>query len=368
MINKEKFYKKRVLFGILDWGLGHTTRSIPLIRFLQDLGMEVIVACNSTQKNVLEQELHHLRYLPLEGYHLRYGSNAAFTKLQIAFQSINILTKIKSENRWIKAQMNELKPDIIISDNRYGFRHTEIPSILITHQLLVKTGTGLLADNIMKMFLRSQFKHFNSCWVPDWKEAPGLAGELSHPSYALPCPIRYIGAISRLEFDPHLTQNDILLVLLSGPEPQRSLLEERLSQQLSGYTKEIVIVRGKPEGGPSIQWPAHATVYDHLPMKALQEQMQKARYIISRSGYTTLMDIFKLQKKLIAIPTPGQAEQEYLGHLLHEQQQVLCIEQSKFQWQEALKQAEAFPFLPQKQNDFDAYKQVIAEELDRLLH
>ncbi len=367
MINKEKFYKKRVFYGILDWGLGHTTRSIPIIRYLLELGMDVTVACNSTQSKIIREELPQIHFLPLEGYNLHFGRSSFATRVKIGLQSLNILTKIKSENRWLEEQIARQKPDIIISDNRYGFRNSQIPSVLITHQLQVKTGAGFLADALMKVFIRSQLKHFSSCWVPDGKEAPALAGALSHPDYTLPGVIRYIGPLSRLEPTSRNGQPDTVVVLLSGPEPQRSMLEEKIAAQIYGYIHPIVIVRGKPEGGSVREWPSNVTVKDHVTAAELNDLLEKARYVISRSGYTTLMDMFRLGKKLIAIPTPGQAEQEYLGHTLHAQQKLLCIPQAQFTFQEALKQAAHFNFIPEHTGGYEDYRQVILEELDRLL-
>lgn len=367
MINKEKFYKKRVFYGILDWGLGHTTRSIPLIRFLQELGFEVIIACNSTQQKVLAAELDNIRFLPLKGYDLAYGNSSWRTKLKIALQSIKILTNIKSENGWIRAQIALEKPDLIISDNRYGFRNASIPSILITHQLLVKTGLGGLADLIMKKFLRSQIKHFNSCWVPDTENAPGLASELSHPPFQLPCPVSYIGLVSRLERSTIDNSDGPVVVILSGPEPQRTVLEHRIMESLKATTRPIVIIRGKPDGGSLPLLPDNVEVYDHLPAAQLSVLVAKASYIISRSGYTTLMDMFKLGKKLIAIPTPGQAEQEYLGKILHQEKRLLCIDQQTFDFGTAIIQAEAFEFRTWEESSFDLYKSVVSEQLDLLL-
>lgn len=367
LINKEKFYKKRVFYGILDWGLGHTTRSIPLIRFLQELGFEVVIACNSTQQKVLSAELENARFLPLKGYALEYGNSSWHTKLKIGLQSLNILTNIKSENGWIRAQMALEKPDLIISDNRYGFRNDSIPSVLITHQLQVRTGLGVMADLIMKQFLRSQFKHFNSCWVPDIKNAPGLAGELSHPAFQFPRPVSYLGLVSRLE-RPRIDNSDgPVVVILSGPEPQRTVLEHRIIEGLKATTRPIVIVRGKPDGGSLPLLPENVEVYNHLPATQLSVLVAKASYVISRSGYTTLMDMFKLGKKLIAIPTPGQAEQEYLGKILHKERRLLCIDQQTFDIGTAIVQAEAFEFKTWEEASFDLYKSVISEQLNLLL-
>ena len=367
MINKEKFFKKRVFYGILDWGLGHTTRSIPLIRFLQKIGFEIIIACNSTQQKVLSQELSDVRFLTLKGYELEYGSNSWHTKLKIALQSLKILTNIKSENGWLNAQIALQKPDLIISDNRYGFRNASIPSILITHQLNVITGLGKIADLIMKLFLRSQFKHFNRCWIPDIEKAPGLAGELSHPSFQLPCPVSYIGPLSRFEKIRSISNDGPVVVILTGPEPQRTLFEHRIIEGLKDSTRSIVIVRGKPEGGNIISTPKNVEVYDHLPADKLTQLVSTASFVISRSGYTTLMDLFKLGKRLIAVPTPGQAEQEYLGKALHEQKRLLCIEQRNFDLSDAITQAEAFDFKLWEEASFDLYETVIPEQLNSVL-
>ena len=96
----------------------------------------------------------------------------------------------------------------------------------------------------------------------------------------------------------------------------------------------------------TLQVKKNITVFSHLPAAALEEKMKKASLVISRCGYSTVMDLATLQKKSILIPTPGQTEQEYLAGHLMQKNFALCIDQKKFRLKQAIALAENFPYKP----------------------
>ena len=165
--NNNLLQKPVVVYSLLDWGLGHTTRSIPIIRHLIALNCNVLVACNSNQKLILLKEFPEINYKELEGYELRYATKGWLTILYIILQVPKILIKINKENRWLKGFLLENKADFIVSDNRYGFYSSKIPSIFITHQLSIRTGLGSWADKLVRFFNYRSINHFTACWVPD---------------------------------------------------------------------------------------------------------------------------------------------------------------------------------------------------------
>lgn len=211
---------------------------------------------------------------------------------------------------------------------------------------------------------------FNECWVPDQQGFPNLAGDISHPDVLPKVPVRYIGCLSRFEqtIAAARMQYDVL-ILLSGPEPQRTVLENRMLKELSSLssTHRIALVRGLPADEEIFRIPG-ITVYDHLPAAALQTLMQTTKLLISRSGYTTVMDIAKLKLKSVLVPTPGQPEQEYLAEYLSHNKWCAFMPQHAFSLTKALKLADDFSYAPMQDLDMDLYKQEISQVTDTLPH
>jgi uncharacterized protein (TIGR00661 family) len=352
--------KPLLLFSCLDWGLGHTTRSIPLIQEFEAQGCEVIVACNSIQKKILYSELRNVRYVDLDGYGVTYADGKWATRFKIAWQFRKILTRIKLERRWVHHFVAENRIDALVSDNRYGFTHPLLPSILITHQLFVQTGFGGLIDNALQRFLYYLIKRFVVCWVPDFASENSLAGILSHPKTFPPIPVKYIGPVSRFSNCRNEKNfNYDVVIILSGPEPQRTILEQAILNEIQNWQKKIFLVRGLPDKTLQID-SKNLQVKNHLDASALNEIICQSEYVICRPGYTSMMDVLKLRKKTIVVSTPGQGEQAYLAQYLSSKQLVMSIPQKNFSLTTALDQAEKFQFA-YINNDMQDYKVAISE-------
>ena len=274
-----------------------------------------------------------------------------------------ILIRIKREKAWLGNFAANEGLDLVISDNRYGLTTPGIPCIFMTHQLLIKTPFGRWADRMLQTLNYRAIRHFSRCWIPD--TAPGgLAGELSHPQRMPPIPASYIGLLSRFKAAnagegrderAGLATPGYLLVLLSGPEPQRTLFESDILRQAMAMDKtapgcRLVIVRGLPGGGeaplglpgegkPLPALPPWITLYDHLPSRALEPLLLDARLVLSRPGYSTVMDLERLGKRALLVPTPGQTEQEYLGPYLAGKGWADCVDQRAFSLAKAFEMA-----------------------------
>ncbi len=338
--------KLRILVAPLDWGLGHATRCIPVIRELLRQDCEVIIAGEGAQQALLGQEFPQLQFLELEGYRVKYTRNGKGLSLKMIRQWPRLQRTIRKENEWLKKVVAAYKPDAIISDNRYGLYHSSVRSVLIIHQLCIKSPFGKWTERLLQRINYKYINRFNQCWVPDMSKGNNLSGELGHPEKMPAIPVKYIGALSRFKNAGLEEKKNHLLVILSGPEPQRTLLEDKIITEISHYNGTADVVRGMP-GYPN-QIPSTGMIhfYNHLPAAALNEKMQEAEYIISRSGYSTVMDIVALGKKSILIPTPGQTEQEYLAAFLAEKQMALTVTQDAFSLEEVLQKASAFNFNP----------------------
>ena len=348
--------KPRILVAPLEWGLGHATRCIPIINELLLNKCEVFIAAESATYNLLKNEFPAVNFLLLKGYHIKLSKMKAFLLLKILTQFPKIIYIIYKENRWLKKRINQYKIDAVISDNRFGLYNTKLPCIYITHQLLIKTGDAFTEKIIQRIHYRFINK-YRECWVPDF-EKDNLAGELSHP-FAIPKNVKYIGAFSRFNIEENTGKIYNLLIILSGPEPQRTILEKMLLNNLLSYNGKALLVRGLPGFDKTIQSEnASVEIVNHLSGEELSNAIQQSETVISRSGYTTIMDLIKLSKKAILMPTPGQTEQEYLGDYLMKKKIFFSVEQKKFDLNKALVEFHKFSFaLPVF--DMEQYKLVV---------
>ena len=246
-----------------------------------------------------------------------------------------------------KEQVSKFGFEAVISDNRYGLYHEKVFSVFITHQLCIKSSLGKRTEKILQQWNYKFINRFHECWVPDEEGENNLAGELSHPAKLPKVPVKYIGALSRFfSFSPLRDGGikDHLLIILSGPEPQRTILENKVVDQIVNYPATATIVRGLP--GEKDIIPSTNTIhfYNHLSSEELNNEAMKAEFIISRSGYSTVMDIAALRKKSILIPTPGQTEQEYLGDHLMKKQFSFCLDQNSFSLLKNVEEARNFEY------------------------
>jgi UDP:flavonoid glycosyltransferase YjiC (YdhE family) len=346
----------KILVAPLDWGLGHATRCVPLIRHLCSIGCSVILAADGSQKKLLELEFPDLIIEYLDGYKIDYAKNKRFFSTKIISQLPKILKAIKKEHHWLNYIVKKYNINAIISDNRYGLWHPTLPVAFITHQLTIKTPFTW-ADGLIRKYNYKFINRFSFCWVPDVEGSPNLAGKLSHPKTLPAIPVKYLGGISRFNKNEVAEEYEVVLVI-SGPEPQRSLLEQIILNQLPRYQGKALLIRGLP--GEDKELPAinNTNIINHLPAKELALAFQKSRFVISRSGYTTVMDIIKLDRKSILIPTPGQTEQEYLAAHLQKQQWCLTVTQDEFNLEAALKKASDFTYKDSGIN-MELYKNVL---------
>lgn len=339
--------------------MGHTTRSIPIIQHIYRQGHHITFAGNAWQRAYIQKTFPLIDTIHLDGYNVSYGSDNNLL-LTIAQQLPRIIGTIKKEHKWLNTLVKERHFDGIITDNRYGLYHKNVPSVIMTHQPGMRIGCGSIVDYMVRYVHYRHINRFAQCWLVDVPGKNNLSGALSHPT-VLPKQAAYIGLLSQL-YDGKKTINNPtgkLVVLLSGPEPQRTILSNILWQQLSGSNKEVIFIEGS-DVKTRTDTPSHITYHTRLTASDLLPVLQSAGLVICRSGYSTLMDLVALGKKAIVIPTPGQTEQEYLGSYLQKQGTFLCMQQKNFSLQKALTAAENFPFstLP-LQNPFHEFMPVV---------
>ncbi len=316
---------KRILVAPLNWGLGHSTRCIPIIKALIEHHFEPVIASDGIALELLKKEFPDLEALTLPAYDITYSKKANSFKLKLIKDSPRLLKVIKKEKKLIKSIVEEKRIDGIISDNRFGVRHKNIPSVFITHQLRVLSGSTTWLSTKMHQKIITKF---DECWVPDNLDEPNLSGALGHyDNYQ--SNIKYLGPLSRFNKKNLNIVND-LMVLLSGPEPQRTFLEELLLKELQSCKGKVLFVKGKIERMQHVETIGHTTLYNFMTSEELETAINQSELILSRSGYTTIMDLAKLEKKAFFIPTPGQFEQEYLAEKLDNEGMVPSCSQNEF--------------------------------------
>ncbi len=302
---------KNILISPLDWGLGHTTRCIPLAKTLQDRGHKIFFAVNETQKTLLKDELSNVEYIHHEGYNVKYPNNG-WMAIKMLLESPKILNRIKSENQELEAILNHHPIDFVISDNRFGFHTNKVPCAYITHQINIQ-APSIIEPTIYKRHLK-YINQFNHCWIPDFKKHPGLGGNLSHKN--TPENAHFIGPLTRFRETKNETPHTYeYLAIISGPEPQRSNFEKILIKELSLSNAKCAIIAGTPNRKHDLNKHENIDYYHHLNTTDFASLAQHSRNIICRPGYSSIMDLNTLKKPVFFIPTPGQTEQEYLAKL-----------------------------------------------------
>jgi uncharacterized protein (TIGR00661 family) len=322
--------QQTVLFCPLDWGLGHISRDLPLIREFAKHGHRVVVAASDIICQWIQNEAPSIETTPFDGPDIKY-SEKGFSFGKMALQLPRLLFWPAKEKNRIKELVDIYQPHLIISDNRYGARHQKVFSVIITHQLYIKLPRRLKwAEYPLHLLVKYLIRQFDECWIPDLPGSQSLAGDLVH-KYALPENALLIGPLSR--FDSFQSAADSIppensvLTIISGPEPQRSILENLLKKALTQHHGKKTLITGKIEPNEE----KNNTKLTTIPHQSTPEMIKQIRchnLIISRSGYSTIMDMYYLKRNIVIIPTPGQTEQEYLGDY-HNRKGHIKIEQHK---------------------------------------
>ncbi len=331
---------KRILICPLNWGLGHATRCIPIIRLLIKKNAEIIIATDGRPLELLKQEFPDLEFIQLKGVDITYpDENSMIWKM--IFSIPKIINGIYKEHESLKKIIEEKKIDIVISDNRFGMWNKKIKSIFITHQLMIKIPFAEKLLHHMNIYF---IKKYDECWIPDMEDATNLSGDLAH-KYSLPTNAFFIGSLSRFNKTsisiPSAITYDIM-VIVSGPEPQRSIFEKLAIEQVRQSKLKALIVCGKTEIQHKRETINNMEIVSHLKTDEMEKAILQSKIIISRSGYSTVMDLAILGKKAIFIPTTGQTEQEYLAEIFMKKKIAYCQKQSEFDLQKALKEVENY--------------------------
>jgi uncharacterized protein (TIGR00661 family) len=357
--------QKTIMVCPMDWGLGHATRVVPIIEILLKKNARVILAADNKPLEFLRTRFPQCEWAKLPGYEPFYQKKGLLA-LKVTADLPKMMIESKKAHDLLEKFIDKWDVDAVISDNRYELWTEKVPTIFMTHQLRIMTQGVLVAtQSAIQKILYGFIEKHDEVWVPDFEGEPNLSAGLSHVKKLPGPPVFYVGPLSRFQklkdFMPASEKPD-LLCIMSGPEPQRSLLEELLVKQALKTSYKILILSGKP-GEQTKRREKNVEIWSHASDEQMVSLIKSAKFVISRSGYTTVMDLATLGKQAIFIPTPQQPEQEYLAKVYKEQGLFFSQTQSKFQLEYALRQSERFSGL-QIQNDYVLLNQRIAKLLE----
>lgn len=309
-----------ILICPLEWGLGHATRMLPLASKLRDMNNNIFVGCGEEHLSLFRIELPGVSYIKFQGFNPVY-SHILPQYIALVLKTPLLIFHIIREHFRLKKIILDYNINIVISDNRFGLWNRKIKTVYVTHMPLIPFPKALRSLEFIGVLLhRFIIKKYSLCFIPDLPGELNFSGRLSH-GVKLPHNVRYIGILSRFISDKPASHENSEIhyynsVILSGPEPQRGILKQKLIYFLKDKKVMTAVFEGRPGDKTEIIRSGNFTFYNHLPSSEMRGILTGSNKIITRSGYTTIMDLIHLRCSALLIPTPGQPEQEYLAEYL----------------------------------------------------
>jgi len=317
---------KTIIVAPLDWGLGHATRCIPIIRELLKTN-KCIIATSGRAYELLKQEFPELDIEEIPAYNIAYGKSKLSTFMKLVLQIPKSLIVKNKESKLANTLVQKYQADIIISDNRFGMHSNLCKSIFLTHQIRIRIPI-LIRWLEYGFFLinKAMISKFDECWIPDYEDSNNLSGILSH-SWQVPNTY-FIGPLTAREITKCPMKYDVVAII-SGPEPQRSIFEKQLRAVLPNLPYNSCIIRGVLAATNNSTKVGNCKIQTFATSDEINNYLCGSRLIISRAGYSSIMDYEKLGIKAILVPTPGQSEQIYLGKYLEAKDKYWNVPQNK---------------------------------------
>jgi uncharacterized protein (TIGR00661 family) len=367
-------YTPQALFAISSLGLGHATRTLVVIREYLRRGYRITVISTGNALAFLRLELadapgvefREMRdYPPLErgtGWRLYW---------YLFVDLLRTWRVIRHEHQQVQNIAADY--DFIFSDGRYGFYSRWTPSFILSHQIAFIPPKGLretswLTENINIAALRK----FDCLFIPDYPwPSLNLAGHLAHSQNLYRCPHRYIGVLSSYQ-QLDLEQDIDYLFVISGYllEHKASFVQNLLEQALELPGRKVFVLGVVDQQDELYNRYRRDDLEIHMVASgALRQQLfNRANVIISRAGYSTVMDLVEYGKRALLIPTPNQTEQEYLAYYLGSQQYFTAGTQSSdFKLAPELHECEQTRLFEPPWKTEESLRR-ITESVDELLH
>jgi UDP:flavonoid glycosyltransferase YjiC (YdhE family) len=358
---------RKTLFAVQDWGLGHATRDLVLIRALLDAGQAVTVLSTGPALQLLQSELgERCRYVRLRDIPKPISRHAFWFHARMAVSLPLIFATWRRERAFVEQLWERERFDHIVSDSRFGVCLAQVPSYFLTHSLRqIVPGRLRLLENRVERAQHHFLAGARKILVPDEEADGGLAGALCH---AMACDwgserIEYLGILSSLHRQD-VDQDVDCFISISGPEPQRTILERIIIRQAPELEGNIVIALGRPESESFALEGGRISIHAYLDRGAQEEVMNRARLVVSRSGYTTLMELAELGRLGLLVPTPGQTEQGYLAEHHERLGHLHRVRQGRLRLAEDVATARGYAGLPAMGSTASAVRRFLNIVLD----
>lgn len=319
----------KVFYAVLNMGLGHATRSLPIIKEFIDRNWQLLIGSNGRSLEFLKRELPTTKFIVTPDYQISY-SRSNFLIPKLIPQISRIFQKIKEEKRLCDKIVAGFSPDLIISDHCYGMHHSNIRNYFLSHQIYFAIPQPFqFLSPLVSRFNHSFHRKYDKVIIPDLYENGNglLSGKLSNTP-SIEGKYYYAGILSSIRKQVP-NEKVHLLVSISGPEPQRTIFEEIILKQIDKIIGKKIIVLGKSEKDKIIIDEDDLKVYTHLPRCDMEKLLNQAELIITRPGYSTLMELAELGKIALLVPTPGQTEQQYLANRMKEKGWFYFVDQKR---------------------------------------
>ncbi len=320
----------KILVAPLDWGLGHATRCVPVIREFIRQGAEVELAVVRANASLLREIFPELRQRLAPSYNIVYPKHGYNMGLWLLKNSSHMNAVMRYERRYADEMVARHGYDVLLSDNRFGFYSKNAYNIYMTHQRRIAFPKAFSAfERVGEIWHGKIMSRFDQVWVPDLEEAPGYAGNLSHVADRSR-KARFVGALSRFDI-PETCGSSVgvkeykVVAVISGVEPARSQFENQLREALRKIPGKHMMILGRPSATQKCWTEGNIVFHNHLPTEPFAAAVRDAEWVVSRGGYSTVMDMAVLGAKCIFVPTPGQYEQVVLGRNLSAAGFAACI-------------------------------------------
>lgn len=324
----------KVFVAPLDWGLGHATRCAPVVQKFLDKGCDVELAVVKSNASILREMFPDVRQRLAPSYNVVYPKHGYNMGLWLVKNSAHLKAVMRAEHHYAEEMVERHHYDIIVSDNRFAFYSKNAYSVYMTHQRRIAFPKAFkMFETVGEKWHAAMMRNFDEVWIPDLPDFPGYAGKLSHTSYC-PRPLQFVGALSRFMLQKSISaesaSRDLKIVaVISGVEPARTRFESQLCTVLAHIPGKHVMILGKPHETANTWTEGNITFYNHLPSEAFARIARRAEWVVSRGGYSTVMDMAVLSAKCIFVPTPGQYEQIVLAEDLAKDNAAIAVDESQ---------------------------------------
>ncbi|MEJ2216257.1 MAG: glycosyltransferase [Gemmatimonadota bacterium] len=354
----------RVLFAVHDWGLGHATRDLVLIRALLAEGHRVTVLSHGRALRLLEGELDsRCEFVALRDIPKPLSRRPFWFYVRMSLALPSVFYTFHRERRLVR-QLHDAQPlDCIVSDSRFGVWLSDVPSLQLFHSLRqIIPGRPRGLEKLVECAQRRMLGGADRILIPDASH-DGLAGDLSHdPHCDWGGRLEYIGPLASIR-RRDVDQDIDFFISVSGAEPQRTIFERLVLEQAHDLPGRVVVALGRPDGAPVIREDGRITVHSYLNRERQEDIMNRAALVVTRSGYSTLMELAELGRKALLVPTPGQSEQEYLARYHEARGHLHAVRQAELNLARDVRIAAGYaglPPLPSAQESVQRFMDVLA--------